>query len=150
MRRLLLVPVVALLAGCLDGMTGLQQQLQRLKLDAAQQRWETKGSADYSMTVQFICYCPPDEPYRITVTDGVISSAVSTVSGTNVEPEFLEGYPSVDILFREIQRAIDGRADYLEVEYDPTRGFPRRLSINHDQRALDSGITFIVTEFVAH
>jgi hypothetical protein len=150
MRRFLLVASAVLLSGCHDGMTGLQRELLREKFEFAQAKWVAKGIADYSMTVQFICFCPPDESYRITVTGGVISSAVSTVSGTVVEDEFLEGYPSIDILFREIGRAIDARADYLDAEYDRTRGFPRRVAINHDVQALDSGITFIVTEFVAH
>lgn len=150
MRRLLLVSCATLLSGCLDGMTGLQQQLLRQEMEIAHDRWVAKGITDYSMTVQFICFCPPDESYRITVTGGVISGAVSTVSGTVVEDEYLGGYPSIDILFREIGRAIDARADYMDADYDRSRGFPRRVTINHDQSALDSGITFVVTDFVVH
>jgi hypothetical protein len=150
MRRLLLVCGATLLSGCSDGMTGLQQQYLRQVMEAAQAKWEATGITDYSMTVQFICYCPPDESYRITVTGGVISGAVSSVSGTVVEEEFLPGYPSIDILFREIESAIDARADYMDADYDRTRGFPRRVAINHDRSVLDSGITFVVTDFQAH
>ena len=150
MRRLLLVSSAILLSGCSEGMTGPQQQFLRQQMEIAHAKWVAKGITDYSMTVQFICYCPPDESYRITVTDGVISGAVSSVSGTVVEPEFLSGYPSIEILFREIERAIDARADYLEADYDRTRGFPKRVGINIDRTVLDSGITFIVTDFVAH
>jgi hypothetical protein len=150
MRRFLLAALVLPLSGCLDGMTGLQQLRLREEFTAARRVWVDKDIGDYSMTVQFICFCPPDESYRITVTGGVISGAVSTVSGSIVEEELLTGYPSVNILFREIERALDAHADYVEVEYDRTRGFPRWVSIDLDRRALDSGITFIVTDFVAH
>ena len=43
-------------------------------------------------------------------------------------------FPSAEQLFDAIQDAIDRQADYIDIDYDPTYGYPTDVYIDYDRR----------------
>ena len=95
------------------------------------QRWVSAGLRDYEFEFRRICFCLPEatEPVRITVRNAVVSSVIRTRDGQPTSIN-VASWPTVDSLFVEIQRRIDDDAERLEVEYDPTYGYPRSMTVD--------------------
>jgi hypothetical protein len=114
-------------------------------LDAARERWDAAGIADYSMTYREICFCP-QTVVTVTVEDGEV---VDTI--VEQDPELgrpMDGL-SVDDLFAEIQEAVDTDAAEIEATYDDSTGRPTRFYIDQSTMMADEEHGIEVTEFTA-
>ena len=106
-------------------------------LAAARARWAVYGDADYDMTFNWRCFCPPSQlaPVDLQVRDrGVAAGAYP--GGPELASDQLAEYRTVDGLFDFIEEAIDGRAVAINVTYDAS-GYPADAWIDYDERITD-------------
>jgi hypothetical protein len=112
----------------------------RRALDAARSRWAAHGAADYTMILEWSCFCPPMGPWTITVRNGRVAA---------VEPDPGEARPhalDVDGLFGEIARAVREATGPVDVSYDADLGYPVRGGIDWVRNAIDDEMSFAVSD----
>lgn len=111
----------------------------RGELDAARRLWARRGLTSYDYTVEQMCYCDQVtvRPTVVTVLNGVVHSAYHLPDRSAVAPEHLQRFPTVESLFATVQRAIDRKADRLEVTYDRERGYPTLIDVDYSTGVAD-------------
>ena len=136
----LLLPV---LAAC-DNVTGTDDldRAQRA-LDRNWDRFESTAPLSYSYTVRVSCECTSDvtRPVVVWVDRGFVEYLFYEDDGRPVPFSISDSFPSVEQLFDAIQDGIDRDADYIDVEYDPTFGYPRSVFIDYDRRVSDEELS---------
>jgi hypothetical protein len=108
---------------------------------AAYQRWQAAGLTDYRFSVDVQCFCPVAKPVVVTVRDGQVTSA---------RPEPLEFWSDVVVPVPDLfQLVADTRdtADVVEVAYDAELGYPKTISVDRVQAAIDDEVAYVVTHF---
>lgn len=120
------------------------------ELDANRRVWLAGGFDRYRVTVQRICFCGFDVTRRmeVEVDAGVVVAVRDAQTGTPVAPELEELYPSVEGLFDVVQDALDRDAHRVTVLYDVTFGYPREISIDYLEFAIDEELTLNADGFV--
>ena len=136
----LLVPV---LAAC-DNITGVDDldRAQR-ELDRNWDRFESSAPLSYSYTVRVNCECPSDvtRPVVVWVDRGSVEYLFYEDDGRPVPFSIANSFPSVEQLFDAIQDGIDRNADFIDVEYDFTYGYPTSVYIDYDRRVADEELS---------
>jgi hypothetical protein len=119
------------------------------ELDHARVRWESRLPVLYEFRFQRGCFCPPEivRPVRITVSNGVVISAVDPDTNEPVDPP-LNGFPTIDDLFDEIQDAIDRDAARIDATYDESFGYPVQVFVDWILNAIDDEMSFQVSDYV--
>lgn len=109
--------------------------------DAALQRWEAAGLADYQFDFQQECFCVREQvqPVTIEVRGGSITRVVSRETGEDVEDERLRWH-TVRELFDVITDARQQGVTPLNVEYDAELGYPTRIEAG--SLAADAGVVY--------
>jgi uncharacterized protein DUF6174 len=104
-------------------------------LDAARAQWEQEGLRNYGYRVRASCFCPLPyvRAYDVHVRDGKPVRS----------HRYIRGWDTVEELFERIQRAIDGDAFSLFVEYGE-RGVPRSIAINQGEYIFDEELGLTV------
>ena len=112
-------------------------------LDRNWDRFERNAPLSYSYTVRVDCECPTDvtRPVDVWVDRGTIEYLLYADDGRPVPFTYANSFPSVEQLFDAIQDGIDRRADYIDVEYDPTYGYPTSVYIDYDRRYTDEELS---------
>ncbi len=110
-----LVLVALLVAACTSD--------EQVALDEARAKFETVG--DYSVYYRLVV--PGMRELRLEVADG--GDITARFDAETGDPTTTSLAQSVESQFTTIQRAIDGDVVTLEVEYDPTLGYPTRSRI---------------------
>lgn len=162
MRIRFFTPILLLaVSGCFDSYGGDSgsdddsEAVPEKRLDTAQQVWSQAEIADYQFTLAYNCFCVvpkagsdwPDS-YTIAVRSGAIESAFDAATGTYVSDSELSLLPTIDDLFEIIQRAIDAKADKVDVSYDGTYGFPTRIDIDRSSTTIDDEYASTVSGFM--
>jgi len=127
------------LAAC-DGITGVDDLArEQSELDRNWDRFDRNAPLSYSYSVRISCECPSDvtRPVTVWVDRGSVEYLYYEDDGRAVPLSYASWFPSVEQLFDNIQYAIDNQADYIDVDYDFTYGFPTSVYIDYDKRALD-------------
>jgi hypothetical protein len=139
------VIALALLSGC--DQSPLDQTAE--ELDEARARWQQQGAPSYSYQLRYGCFCPPavTSPVTITVVNGVTTSIVWADSGGAAPPGNFAGLQTGEQLFARIDTTIGRRPHELTVHYDPARGFPTSIVVDHDQAMADEEWTVAVSAF---
>ena len=104
--------------------------------------WEAQGLADYTYDVRRVCFCPFREGVRVTVVAGVVAGATDLATGEVLEPNEVQLYLTIDGLFDLIQDAYDRNAHEVQVEFDPSRGYPTRIYIDYSEMIADEELGF--------
>lgn len=150
-RRVVVARVVPAAAFVVGGLIGCSDPLgpERSELERARARWEARAPALYEFKLDRGCFCPFEfiRPVRITVSDGVVVSAVDPDTNEPLDPP-TDGFPTIDDLFAEIQDAIDREADSIEATYHGTLGYPVEVYIDWIMNAIDDEMSFRVSEYV--
>ena len=131
------------LVGC-DGITGVDDLSRaQSQLDRNWDRFERSAPLSYSYTVRVDCECPRDvtRPVTVWVDRGSVEYLLYEDDGRPVPFSYSNSFPSVEQLFDAIQDGIDRRADYIDVEYDPTYGYPTSVYIDYDRRVADEELS---------
>jgi hypothetical protein len=99
-----------------------------LELARNRQRWASAGIHDYEFDFQRNCFCLSEatEPVHIVVRQDVISSVVRKSDGQPASTS-VSVWPRVDELFADVQQRLEQRIERLDVQYDPTYGYPRSI-----------------------
>ena len=118
-------------------------------LENARQRWASNGAASYDFTVYLSCFCTPDagRPVVVVVANGVVQSRKFVDTGAAVTPPFSPAYSTIEGLFDIVADARARNAAQLDVEYDPERGYPKRIGIDYIANAIDDEINYTVLDF---
>jgi hypothetical protein len=113
------------------------------------QRWMSSGYQSYTYTLRVSCFCLLQVPVTIdVVANEVVSARYADGSGV-LSAEALESTPTIDDLFRIIERALADRVDGLNVVYHPTLGYPQSISIDHRFGVADDEVAYDVSGLTA-
>ncbi len=116
-------------------------------LVAARALWNVKSSPTYSYKVNRSCECVlGGRLMAVTVTSGSVTSAEYVDSGAAVEQSLLTYVLTVPDLFDLIQDALDRKAAYLAVSYDPIYGYPSRIEIDYSANLVDDEVVMSARE----
>ena len=135
--------LVPMLAAC-ESITGTDDldRAQR-ELDRNWNRFESSAPLSYSYTVRVNCACSSDvtRPVVVWVDRGFVEYLFYEDDGRPVPFSIADSFPSVEQLFDAIQDGIDRRADYIDVRYDFTYGYPTSVYIDYDRRVADEELS---------
>ena len=115
------------------------------ELDDARAKWDREDPGAYQFKFSRSCECDP-EVFReklVTVSGDMITGAMYTDDNTAVPTTAYSAIMTVRGSFDRIQDAIDEDAYSIHVTYDPTLGYPSRVSIDYSLDIADE-------EFSAH
>jgi hypothetical protein len=118
----------------------------RAELERQRTKWARQHITSYRLVYRRDCFCGEEftAPTEIEVRAGEIASATYTNRGDPVPAYVHDALPTIDALFAIVADAIDQEADLLDVTYDPTRGFPRKIAIDSRFNAADDEVTHSV------
>ena len=111
--------------------------------------WEGQRPASYRITVSRSCECMSETsaPAVVEVTNGVVTSRHYVHTGEPVPPQYAGSFPTIDGLFEIIEAARRDRVARLDVTYDPTYGYPSRISIDHVANMVDDEVVISARGF---
>ena len=147
MRKLLFILMTLVLAACSVGRAlGSQSEIEQNK-----EKWQDANISHYSFHVFLSCFCAfnEDMPLIIEVQDGEVVS-MEYQNGKEIDPslhELFDKYSTIDRLFAELEANLNGAADKVVVEYDPTYGFPTKADIDFVEEAIDDELYLTVSNF---
>ena len=144
-RIALLLTLLGTLGGCsalgLDGESGERARLERQKA-----RWARQNMSSYRFTYAVSCFCERSgQPVEIEVRSNAVTAAAYRETDQPLPIEVVNQLPTVDELFRKIDRAILEKVDLLEVTYHPTMGYPTRIAVDRSFNWADDEIVHVVT-----
>jgi Family of unknown function (DUF6174) len=108
------------------------------ELSRNRQRWTSAGIHNYEFDYQLRCGCPPENtrPAHITVRQDAVASVVHNDDGLATYTS-VDGWPTVNGLFAEVQARLDEGVARITVDYDPTYGYPRSIVVDVLAMAVD-------------
>lgn len=117
-----------------------------LELARNRQRWASARIHDYEFDFQRTCFCTPEatQGVHIVVRQDAIVSVVRTSDGQPATSSYT-AWPRVDELFLDVEKRLEQHTDRLDVNYDPTFGYPRSIIVDiafmaaDDEYALSAG-----------
>jgi hypothetical protein len=129
------------LCGCSDAFDSGEER----ELAQAESRWDGAGLLDYQVEARLGCFCQAALPVftRLEVRAGQVVGAEPLAPSPGFDDIPLEAWPTVPEVFQLIEGA-SHQSDYtgIEVEYDPTLGFPSRLDLRCKADVTDCGATY--------
>ena len=134
-----LLPALACVS--ISGVDDLDRE--QSELDRNWELFERNAPLSYSYTVRISCNCPSDvtRPVTVWVDRGAVEYLYYEDDGRAVPLSYANSFPSIEQLFDDIQDAIDTQADYIDVEYDFTYGYPTDVYIDYDRRIADEELS---------
>ncbi len=116
----------------------------RTDLDLNRRLWAAQNLANYRMTYTVQCFCPAAArgPFTVTVVDGQMRSVEPVPGGDELA---LYAVYTVEGLFQLVEDAYARGAARVEVTYHPDLGYPTRVFIDDDARAVDEELGIEVT-----
>lgn len=143
MRKLIFVFIALALAAC---SLGSQTEIERNK-----EKWQAANISHYRFNLFVGCFCvfSQDMPLVIEVQNGEVVS-MEYQSGKEIDAgsrELFEQYATIDRIFAELEKDINGEADEVVVKYDPTFGFPTEVNIDFIKDAIDDEQALTVSNF---
>jgi len=146
-RRSLWVPLLSLATAALAGCESPLSPGELRDLAGAEARWAARNFPGYTIEMRQACFCPPEVTQwaRVEVVAGQVNRATLLDSGTDVSPEKLVYFRTVEDVFRFIRQA--NQDDWLEdvvADYDPTLGFPTHVDFIPKRGILDAGSSFFM------
>jgi hypothetical protein len=146
--RLLLLASFFAVCGASRSALGLTQT----ELDTERSLWDSQHLTDYDYDFGQDCLCGVTGTSRVSVRGGVVVTGVPydpvyAAHGIDVSsPVF---YSSVDDMFSTLQSAVTHDAFLLNVQFDPTLGYPSSIEVKFDERVPDSYERLTASNLVA-
>lgn len=143
MRKLIFIFMALFLAAC---SMGSQTEIERNK-----EKWRDANVSHYRYNLFVGCFCvfSQDMPLVIEVKDGEVVS-MEYQNGNEIDAtsrELFEKYATIDRIFSELEKDVNGEADEVVVTYDPTYGFPAEVNIDFIKNAIDDELALTVSNF---
>ena len=139
----LVLASTTMLASCSNDVSGPRGP--RTELEANRQKWQSRGSRDYTLTMSKLCFCIDVGPFNVTVANDSVVAATRTSDGKPAEHRYL---PTVTKLFDFIEQAINEGAVEIRVTYDPDLGYPREVVYDLSTRLADEEVTYTLSNLV--
>lgn len=146
MKKLLLLTLIFVLAACSAGGSDLSRN---------QSKWTDANITHYRMQLNISCFCAfrDQMPLTVEVRDGQIVSLTaadgSEVLDTDANYQYFAPHATIDLLFAELESAVNDGADSVTVTYDTTYGFPAEIAIDFSQQMADEEMHYSITSFEA-
>jgi len=133
--------------GCSDPYSGAKQLLKE-----NEEKWIEQSklfNRDYTYTLQINCFCPTDitSPVVMMVLDGQTDSIVYQSDGQPATNAVFDDINTIEDLFAIIRDAINEKVDKLTVEYDANLGYPKAISIDPMENAVDEERAYSILDF---
>ena len=141
-KSLPITPVISLALCSLLSACGGGQARDTLNTNRA--LWEAQALTDYSYHFHRACFCAMVDPVIIEVHGTDIT--VTYEDGQPMESENLHLFPTIPGLFDIVSDAIAADPYSLEVEYDPTYGYPTRISIDYAKDIVDEEMGYVASD----
>lgn len=143
MRKLIFIFMALVLAACSMG--------SRTEIERNKEKWQDANVSHYRYNLFVGCFCvfSQDMPLVIEVKDGEVVS-MEYQNGNEIDAssrELFEKYATIDRIFSELAKDINGEADEVIVTYDPTYGFPAEINIDFIKDAIDDELALTVSNF---
>ena len=142
MKKIILITLIFMLAACSAGGSELSRN---------QQKWQDANITHYRFSINISCFCAfrDQMPLTVEVRDGQIVH-MATVDGTLVldtdqNYEFYAPHATIDLLFAELDAAVNDGADSITVTYDATYGFPTEIAIDYSQEIADEEMYYSIS-----
>jgi len=153
MKKLLLLVLAVVLTACATA----QAAQPKSDLEIAQDKWQNADISHYRFNLFISCFCvfTEDMPLIIEVKDGQVVS-MEFQSGKEIDSSLLElfqRYNTLEKLFSGLENSFlvegtdQGPADKVTVIYDETYGFPKEITIDFIEKAIDDELYLTVSEF---
>jgi len=146
MKKLLLLTLAFVLVACAAGGSELSRN---------RENWQDANITHYRFSINISCFCAfrDQMPLTVEVRDGQIVH-MATVDGTLVldteqNYEFYAPHATIDLLFAELDAAVNDGADSITVTYDATYGFPTEIAIDYSQEIADEEMYYSISGFEA-
>jgi hypothetical protein len=102
--------------------------------------------ADYTYTLEVVCFCPLAVPAEVTVEDGEVTSAVALRSAPRIRkgeevPEFQRR--SIDDI---VAAANEPGVDEVEVTWPAGQDWPDRVRLDPIAQARDDEVTYLLSD----
>ena len=145
MRKILFVLLALVLSACAS--VGAASS----EYDQAYETWQNADISHYRFELTYSCFCAftADMPLIIEVQDGEVVS-MEYKSGNEINPaseELFQQYATIDRIFAELEKALNGGADNVTVTYDETYGFPTQLNLDFIEEAADEEVYLTISNF---
>ena len=101
--------------------------------------WASQDLTDYTFDVTKVCYWLCMGDVRVTVKDGVITGVTELASEVARDPDT---FRTINGLFDLVQDAYNRNAHEVQVEFDPSRGYPTRIWIDYVLMIADEKMGF--------
>ena len=145
MKKLLPIFLSLILTACAMG--------SQTDLSRNQQKWQNAGISHYRFDLFISCFCPfgQDMPLIIEVeNDQVVSMEFHSGNTINAtDREYFERLATIERIFSEMQKDLNGEADEITVTYDSTYGFPEQVNIDYIKNAVDDELALTISGFEA-
>ncbi len=143
MKRLLFVFLALALAAC---SAGSQTEIER-----SQQKWQEANVSHYRFNLFVGCFCifTQDMPLVIEVQNGEVVS-MEYQNGNEIDSTsrgYFQRYATIDKIFGELTKDINGEADQVTVTYDANYGFAAQADIDFIKEAVDDEISLTLSNF---
>jgi len=124
-----------------------------VSVESAHSLWQAQALHSYTYHLQRTCWCLPEiiREADVTVREGQVVSATNVVYGLSPDPSWIPpDQPNLGSLmaieqFFEMVVTAQQRLDLIAVSYDPSEGFPRRISVDDDFRSVDGEQEYYIT-----
>ncbi len=146
MRKFLLIFIALMLTAC----SAIQHASD---FDRARAKWQDANISHYRFNLFIGCFCvfSQDMPLIIEVQNGEVVSmeyqSGNEIDATNLE--YFQRFATIDKIFAELEKDLDGEADEVAVTYDETYGFPTQVNIDFMKDATDDELGLTISEFEA-
>lgn len=145
MRKILFMLLAVVLTACAS--VGAASS----EFDQAREKWQEAAISHYRFELNYGCFCAfsADMPLIIEVQDGEVVS-MEYASGKEIDPaslELFQPYATIDGIFAELEKALNGGAENVTVTYDETYGYPTQATIDFNQQMADEEIYLTISNF---
>jgi hypothetical protein len=143
MRKLIYIFIALALAACSMGNPSA--------LKRNQQKWQDANVSHYRFSLFVGCFCvfSQDMPLNIEVQNGKVVS-MEYQSGKAIDEssrEVFRRYETIDQIFGELEKDLNGEADEVTVAYDLVYGYPAQVNIDFVKDATDDEIALNISAF---
>lgn len=148
MQNTALLVAIVPFAAC-DTFGSSNTEFLREQLTRAEQRWDSAGSADYTLIVTRRCDCGV-EPRQVSldvVADEIVSGMYADASEP-LDAAALAQYVTINEMFDLAHDALSRRVPVILLEYNQQFGYIDDLVINYDQSRVDDDILIVVHDYV--
>lgn len=150
MKKIVLTVLLSLFVGCTTFEIPLVSASKPLDQNIA--LWKQKHVTSYSIDYRRSCFCIFTSTVRLVVKNDKIVELLDPTSGKPLkESEYSKLLPpnldaswfqTIDGVFAQLTELSKGKPRMLDMEFDPTYGFP--TSVSYDQNAMIADEEFIL------